>query len=394
MKPIAIDLGLSVRWADRNLGAEDIFTSGSLFSPNERSRSKNHEIDLLNHIVKEKLGGNWRLPTISEVQELMRSSTIWPARYRRMKDPMDEKKGFEYYNIYKLKGKNGRYCYFNEGYHLFEGVDPESYVDDGNLGIPGIWNLYEYDLYYPYYYKKRSFPSNFQNEEWYGKDYIPYAYYYGSGLPIRPVTDDHPSGGDKFLRFFEYNTWDGGDSNIDVYKDKMISYFDYDKYSHIQKEVSDEEKNEHYFERCEEQERRSERQERERRAIEERQRDSQHNVERGSFFSSDSQYNDYYLDRERNRREEEEQRKKERLEDWYREYVTIDVDLEYLCRDNDYNQEDYWDYRNEEIRVTRREAMALIEGGESAIIGRLGYHNRSLIRNVSYQIPFGLYDRP
>lgn len=393
MKPIAIDLGLSARWADRNLGAEDIYIPGTLFTPNERSRSMAHEIGLLNYCIKEKLGGKWRLPTILEVQELMKASTIWPARYRRLKDPMDENKGYNFYDIYKLKGKNGRYCYFNQGYHLFEGVDPESSIDDDNAGIPGIWNLNDYDLYYPYYHEKRSCPSNFQHEEWYGKDYIPYAYYYKYGLPIRPVTDDMPSRGDKFLRFFEYNTWDGDDRDIEVYKDKQISYFDYNKYYCIREEVPDEEKRERYFARCEEQNRQKERQEREEREIEERKRESQHSVERSSFSSSDSQYDDYCQNRERERREEDEREKQERLEDWYRDYVTIDVDLEYFCRGNEYNQEDYWDYRNHEIRVTRREAMALIEAGKSAIISKLGY-SQSLTRIIRFQIPYGLYDRP
>ena len=96
---------------------------------------------------------------------------------------------------------------------------------------------------------------------------------------------------------------------------------------------------------------------------------------------------------EQMRRQEEEDKKKARLEDWYREYVTIDVDFQYHVKDSEYNQ-DYWDYRNEEIRVTRREAMALIEAGDSAIIGKLGYGNRGNIRNFKYKVPYGLYDRP
>lgn len=90
---------------------------------------------------------------------------------------------------------------------------------------------------------------------------------------------------------------------------------------------------------------------------------------------------------------EQERIKQERLEDWYREYVTIDVNFDFHYRDSEYNQ-DYWERRSDEIRVTRREAMALIQAGEGAIMGRLGYSNSGLIRNVSYQVPYRLYERP
>ena len=108
-----------------------------------------------------------------------------------------------------------------------------------------------------------------------------------------------------------------------------------------------------------------------------------------------SQYQEWQMERqqEQMRRQEEEDRKKERLENWYRDYVTIDVDFEYHVKDPEYNQ-DYWDPRNEEIRVSRREAMALIEAGEGAILGRMGYGNWGNIRNFRYKVPYGLYDRP
>ncbi len=118
-----------------------------------------------------------------------------------------------------------------------------------------------------------------------------------------------------------------------------------------------------------------------------------------SYSSSSSRYQDLYqeeqMDRQREqmRRQEEEDRKRERLDDWYRDYVTIDVDFEYHVVDSEYNQ-DYWESRSEEIRVSRREAMALIEAGDSAIFGKLGYANWSKIRNFRYKVPYGLYDRP
>ena len=111
-----------------------------------------------------------------------------------------------------------------------------------------------------------------------------------------------------------------------------------------------------------------------------------------SLSSSSSRYQDDYLEEQRERQKEED-RRKERLEDWYREYVTIEVNFQFHIKDSEYNQ-DYWDYRSEEIRVSRREAMALIEAGDSAILGKLGYSNWGLIRNFSYKVPYRLYDRP
>ena len=126
---------------------------------------------------------------------------------------------------------------------------------------------------------------------------------------------------------------------------------------------------------------------------------SKRTVYTATSSSSSSRYNDQYQEqqmerqREQMRRQEEEDKRKERLEDWYREYVTIEVSFQYHVRDAEYNQ-DYWDYRSEDIRVSRREAMALIEAGDHAILGKLGYGNWGLIRNFSYKVPYRLYDRP
>ena len=112
---------------------------------------------------------------------------------------------------------------------------------------------------------------------------------------------------------------------------------------------------------------------------------------------STSRYRDNFAEqqreREREKQRQEDEKKKQRLEDWYREYVTIEVSFDYHIKDSEYNQ-DYWDHRSEDIRVTRREAMALIQAGEGALLGRLGYTNRGNIRNVGYKTPYGLYDRP
>ena len=118
-----------------------------------------------------------------------------------------------------------------------------------------------------------------------------------------------------------------------------------------------------------------------------------------SSSSNTSRYqNQYYAEqierqREESRKHEEAEKKNRRLEDWYREYVTIEVSYDYHFIDREYNS-DYWERRSEEIRVTRREAMALIQAGEKAVLGRSGYHDLGKIRNISYKVPYGLYNRP
>ena len=232
MKPIAIDLGLSVRWADRNLGAEDIYLPGTLFQPSTRSRSREEEVAVINGVIRDKLGGKWRLPTVSKVIELQKSCKIWPAIYWRWANPEKKTGPASGFYMYKVKGTNGKYCYFNRGYHLFEGEDVDSdasvgYEDGKRMTIGDFGNWW---IFYPYYNEQKSCPDQFQKEEWYGRDYIPYGYYYKYGLPIRPVTDEMPSRRDKFIRFFEYNTWDSGDSNIEVEEKKGICFLNYDKY--------------------------------------------------------------------------------------------------------------------------------------------------------------------
>ena len=79
------------------------------------------------------------------------------------------------------------------------------------------------------------------------------------------------------------------------------------------------------------------------------------------YYSSDD--DQWEREQEQKWEIEQESRKKQQLEDWYRDYVTIEVSFDYHIKDSEYNQ-DYWERRSEDIRVTRREAMALIEGGE------------------------------
>lgn len=90
-----IDLGLSVKWASRNLGASSIEEYGELYSWGEVETKKKYSknkyweknnkylqqkgiIDVYNNLTKEydvasqKLGGKWRMPTVIEMEELIK----------------------------------------------------------------------------------------------------------------------------------------------------------------------------------------------------------------------------------------------------------------------------------------------------------------------------------
>lgn len=62
----AIDLGLSVMWGDRNLGASVPEKSGKIYTWTEATKLKNG-LDLAGQM----LGKGWRLPTYQEIEELL-----------------------------------------------------------------------------------------------------------------------------------------------------------------------------------------------------------------------------------------------------------------------------------------------------------------------------------
>lgn len=135
------------------------------------------------------------------------------------------------------------------------------------------------------------------------------------------------------------------------------------------------------------------------RAAEERRRREQEEAQAYRNSSRSREYSDFSpaysgsYRREEDIYEREERKRRERLEDWYRDHVTIEVNFDYFMRNNDYG-DDYWDHRSEELTVSRREAQALVQAGPEAIISRCGYSNRELIRNISFRTPYGLYDQP
>lgn len=62
----AIDLGLSVLWADRNLGASEPADGGGYY-PSLKAQ------DTINAL----LGSGWRLPTVKEMEELFHNTDWW-----------------------------------------------------------------------------------------------------------------------------------------------------------------------------------------------------------------------------------------------------------------------------------------------------------------------------
>lgn len=79
--PKAVDLGLSVMWADRNVGAESLENAGEyykwggvrpLYKDDENAVEKVYNISNTKYDVAHvRLGGKWRLPTKKEFEELL-----------------------------------------------------------------------------------------------------------------------------------------------------------------------------------------------------------------------------------------------------------------------------------------------------------------------------------
>ena len=102
----AIDLGLSVKWADCNVGAEHPWDAGMYFLWGDPSGQKDAaevfvDVDTIGDIVdspkdiaKVNMGGNWRMPTSDELKEL-KENCIWEVECRN--------------NVlgFKVTGKNG-----------------------------------------------------------------------------------------------------------------------------------------------------------------------------------------------------------------------------------------------------------------------------------------------
>lgn len=162
-----IDLGLSVKWASWNVGATSIDEPGGLYGYGDITETQ-FSTDCSDYpldskiwggafdIARTKWGKNWRMPTYSEMQELVdECEWIWKETY------------------YKVVGPNGNYIFFPiSGYR-------ESYKT--------------YDTYLMYYWTGEAY-SPYETEPLFlsSTDYkevvVEYGFCYNfCGMSIRPV---------------------------------------------------------------------------------------------------------------------------------------------------------------------------------------------------------------
>lgn len=120
----AIDLGLSVKWANMDIGAEDVFECGDEFAWGEVKAKKEYSWKTYKHakgggditkyfpfidnkttldpeddVAHVKMGGDWRMPTVEEFEELSRKCTIELFN-------VEDREG------YVVKGPNGNSVFF------------------------------------------------------------------------------------------------------------------------------------------------------------------------------------------------------------------------------------------------------------------------------------------
>lgn len=87
-KEASMDLGLSVLWATCNVGAYSPEDCGNYYAWGETAEKANYAystgtyrtnvetLALTNDVAHQKMGGNWRMPTYSEMQELMDNTKV------------------------------------------------------------------------------------------------------------------------------------------------------------------------------------------------------------------------------------------------------------------------------------------------------------------------------
>lgn len=179
----AVDLGLSVKWATMNVGASapgdygDYYAWGEtvtksnydwstyLDSPNRDGKSftkyaldKNTQLDPEDDVAHVKLGGEWRMPTKAEQDELReKCSWIWTT--------------YGGHNGYFVIGSTGNAIFLPAaGYH-----SDTTIYDAGSYGCYWSSSLYSGDSYYAYYLDFHS-----SDVDWYGSGRY-------DGLSVRAV---------------------------------------------------------------------------------------------------------------------------------------------------------------------------------------------------------------
>lgn len=195
---VAVDLGLSVKWASHNLGADKPEDIGDYFSWGElkpKSRydwktykycngtshslikycnhsgyniygfiDNNIELDYADDVASVTLNRNWRMPTKDEIEEL-RTECKW------------EFMCFNGVNGYKVIGKNGNYIFLPATGYMLEGhcYKKDSYGYYWSNSLAGNSPEYACCLYF---YLKPIFTSNLVAKKLVYRNY---------GLPIRAV---------------------------------------------------------------------------------------------------------------------------------------------------------------------------------------------------------------
>lgn len=165
-----VDLGLSVKWATCNLGASSPSDFGDYIAFGESSSKstynarnslcfQKHQSDISgtsSDAAKSRWGGNWRIPTLSEVKELMETCTWdWTT--------IDGHSG------YKITGLNGNSIFLPAS----GGKSDDKLFDRGSFGA--YWSSTPKD-------REESYTINFNSE-----DYGWSADAKFGGIPIRPV---------------------------------------------------------------------------------------------------------------------------------------------------------------------------------------------------------------
>ena len=190
--PEAIDLGLSVKWASFNLGASAPEEYGNYYSwgevtPKERydwdtykwcegsstTLTKKNNLDLEDDAANYALHGNWRMPTVSEINDLQTKCTWIPTTLNGVDGYMvwGKKEGYETKRIFLPDSgyKDGTTL------HLSDSNGFAGYYWTSSIDSP-----YSYDKGYTLYFYKYSIQAMFTRSS---SRYM--------GLTIRPVIKEN-----------------------------------------------------------------------------------------------------------------------------------------------------------------------------------------------------------
>lgn len=166
----AVDLGLSVKWADMNLGSNSVFSLGGQYDLRNKDGSYPSQITIINTAydrARTMWGSPWRMPSRSEWSELKTNCT-WSYATKEGPD------GYAI-NVIEAKGPNGNSIYFP--------------INMNNLSTTSwkYWTGTPYDGYQEYYYygiSRSGYSISIKDytDTYWGYSSIPRNY-------IRPVQD-------------------------------------------------------------------------------------------------------------------------------------------------------------------------------------------------------------